>query len=92
MKGKKPLTLAEMANRSANSNGRMECLKCGCRDFRADLTRQGVAVTFRYRVCRNCGTKFFTEQPPEKILRVVEPRKKSDEPWSDQLDSESEIV
>lgn len=92
MKGKQPLSLQQMAARSSlAASGRMECLKCGCRDFRADWTDQGVAVTFRHRVCRNCGTKFFTEQPPEKILRVVEPRKKTDDD-SRQVEFEGEIV
>ena len=78
MKGKEPMTLAQMAERSAVTNGRMTCPKCNCTAFASGGVQQGVAVTFRYRICRNCGAKFFTEQPPERILRPVESRVKSD--------------
>lgn len=77
MKGKPPLTLQQMAAQ-ASGNGRMACWKCGCMDFKPYRTQDGVVVTFRYQQCRHCGQRYFTEQPPERILRPVEARKKPD--------------
>lgn len=71
MKGKKPLTLAEMANRSAMENGRLMCPRCRCADFRTYGKGQGYVLTQRYKECRNCGCKILTAQEPEKLLRIV---------------------
>ncbi len=72
MKGKPPLTLAEMAARSAGMVGRLVCPKCGCADFRTYKTQQGHVVTFRYKLCRHCGHKLLTQQQPEQMIRDVE--------------------
>jgi Zn ribbon nucleic-acid-binding protein len=70
MKGDTPrMTLAEMA---AKSSGRLSCPACNCRDFRTYRTTQGVEVTFRYKICRNCGHKLLTQQSPEQMIRSVE--------------------
>lgn len=72
MKGKPPLTLAEMAARSSGTGGRLVCPKCGCCDFRTYKTQQGHQSTFRYKRCRNCGHQLLTTQPPEQMIRSVE--------------------
>ena len=72
MKGKPQMTLAEMAARSVGS--RLECPKCGCRDFRTDKTVRGHVSTFRRKVCRNCGRAIETVQAPEQFVREIEPR------------------
>ena len=72
MKGKPPLTLAEMAARSAGTGGRLVCPKCGCADFKTYKTQQGHVSTFRYKACRHCGHKLLTTQPPEQMIRSVE--------------------
>jgi ribosomal protein S27AE len=70
MKGKPPMSLAEMAARAVDA-GRLACSKCGCRDFRTHGVREGEAVTFRYKVCRNCGKTVYTGQGPEFVIRDV---------------------
>lgn len=72
MKGKVPMTLAEMAARSSTTAGRLVCSKCGCGDFRTYKTIQGHVQTFRYKICRHCNQKMFTTQEPEKALRDIE--------------------
>jgi len=74
MKGKPPLTLAEMAARSAGTGGRLVCPKCGCADLRVDKTKPGHRATFRRRVCRHCGFAFETVQQPEEFVREIESR------------------
>lgn len=71
MKAKPQKTLAEMASIAAGS-GRLVCPKCACADFRTYKTQQGHVQVFRYKMCRHCGHKFITMQPPEKALRSVE--------------------
>lgn len=71
MKGRPPLTLAEMAAKAAGA-GRLTCTKCGCADFRTYKTIQGHVQTFRYKECRHCGNKFLTTQGPEQALRDIE--------------------
>lgn len=72
MKGKTPMTLAEMAARSASVAGRLACPKCGCADFRTYKTIPGHVQTFRYKACRHCGHKLITKQEPEQAIRDVE--------------------
>jgi transcriptional regulator NrdR family protein len=74
MKGKPPLTLAEMAARSAGTGGRLVCPKCNCADLRVDKTKPGYRATFRRRVCRHCGFAFETVQQPEEFVREIESR------------------
>jgi predicted nucleic-acid-binding Zn-ribbon protein len=75
------MTLAEMASRA--TGGRLECPKCGCRDFRTDKTVRGHVSTFRRRVCRNCGKAIETVQAPEQFVREIEPRDSHEESQSD---------
>ena len=71
MKGKTPMTLAQMAARAAGQSGRLACPKCGCQDFRTYGTRDGHVQTFRYKACRHCGHKILTAQDPERVIRDV---------------------
>ena len=71
MKGKPPMTLQQMAARSAESV-RLGCPKCGCADFRTYKTIRGHVQTFRYKACRNCGHKLLTTQEPERAIRDVD--------------------
>jgi predicted nucleic-acid-binding Zn-ribbon protein len=75
------MTLTELAAQSGPmTDGRLTCPNCGCRDFKTYGTVPGVAVTFRYKRCRHCGKKQYTEQPPERIIRSID----------DETDGESE--
>ena len=71
MKGKTPMTLAEMAARAAGQAGRLACPKCHCADFRTYKTIRGHLHTFRYKACRLCGHKIVTTQAPEQAIRAV---------------------
>jgi transcriptional regulator NrdR family protein len=71
MKEKPRMTLAEMAAKSAQTNGRLICPKCGCSHFDAGKRRQSGNSIARYRKCRNCGTSALTWQGEEKIIRIV---------------------
>jgi hypothetical protein len=74
------MTFEQMRNEGKEpqpANG-VICKNCGC----GNLERYGggalvTGTVRRYRRCRNCGAQFETRQPPERILREVEPR---DEP------------
>lgn len=72
MKGKPPMTLAQMAARAAGQAGRLACPKCNCADFRTYKTIRGHVQTFRYKACRNCGHKMVTTQAPEQAIRDVD--------------------
>jgi hypothetical protein len=64
-------TLAELA---AEAEGGPVCPNCGCRQLERYKTEAGQQHDYRYRRCRNCGTKVYTRQqkaPPEEIIRVV---------------------
>jgi len=74
MKGKEPMTLAEMAARSAGAASGICCPKCACRDFRTYRTTRGVSSVFRYKACRHCGHKVLTtSQTSERVVRDIEP-------------------
>lgn len=88
MKGKPPLTLAEMAARSSGTGGRLVCPKCGCADLRVDKTKKPTSMTYRHRVCRHCGWKCETIQPPEEFIREVEPRNRTENDDDEQIDGD----
>ena len=77
------MTLAEMAAAAVGQNGRLACPTCGCQDFRPDKVEQGQPATFRRKMCRHCGFKMMTIQPPERFLRDVIPRAGGDDDEGD---------
>jgi hypothetical protein len=88
MKAKREMTLAEMATRAASASGRLICPKCHCPDFKTYCTKHGVASTFRYKKCTNCGHRIYTVQNPETIVRSLE------EPTSvdDDIESDGDLL
>lgn len=74
---RKRMTFDEMRNEGKDpqpTNG-VICPSCGC----GHLDRYGgselpTGTLRRYRQCRNCGKKWLSSQPPEKIVREVESR------------------
>lgn len=58
----------------------LKCDRCGCAHLdRYGGTTQSTGTMRRYRRCRNCGKRFLTTQPAEKIVREVDPRDDEDE-------------
>lgn len=84
MKGKVPMTLAEMAARSSTTAGRLVCPKCGCCDFKTYGKGLGHIETQRYKQCRNCRCKILTAQGPERMVRIVKESAVDDESQSDE--------
>lgn len=79
MKGKQPLTLAEMAAKSAIIAGKLACPRCNCADFRTYGKGPGHIQTHRYKECRHCGCKILTAQEPERMVRIVKDTSESDD-------------
>lgn len=72
---RKPMTLAEMAERAIAMNGQagVACPKCNCRDFRTYKTIPSVTSVFRYKACRLCGHKILTtSQTNERVIREIQ--------------------
>lgn len=58
----------------------LQCDRCGCKELeRYGGTALPTGTLRRYRRCRNCGKRFQTSQPPERIVREVEPRSDEDD-------------
>jgi len=88
MKARPRMTLAEMAARSALTGGRLVCPRCGCADLRVDKTKKPTSMTYRHRVCRHCGWKCETRQPPEEFIREVEPRNRTENDYDDNTEED----
>lgn len=65
---------------SGGSVNPLVCPHCGCghlENYRTSGLPTGSVR--RYRQCRNCGKKWVSTQPPEKIVREVESKPDEDD-------------
>jgi len=80
---RKRMTFDEMRNdgRAPEPTNGVLCPSCGCGHLDAYRTSWLVTGTVRrYRKCRNCGKRWVTSTPPEKIVREVESRGEDEPP------------